>query len=283
MAQFKEDVEKRLEQVIEREQDSPCMDENPESLPEQENNSSWNDASAIPLTNQANGDCEEVELNDIDQGQLGDCYLLASMGALAKSNPKLFDGGEKSIIRKEKENYIVTLNPRLDRNSKTRTKIEIIVTPEVLVDANGQPLYQGLADNELWPIIVEKAYAQMLGGYDNIEGGNPREALASMTGKDSKIIDPKFYKDEDLIDRLFEALDNKQPVVFSSNGQGENPTEIPLPNAKDRTQTLFEGHAYTLDKIQNDSIFLYNPHGQNHLEITPSQVKNYFGHLIIQE
>lgn len=284
MTQLEEEVKERLEQVLEREQDSPCMDENPEPLPEHEANSSWDEVSQLPLTTLGEGDCEEIALNDIDQGQTGDCYLLSSMGALAKSNPKLFDGeSEDSVIKKEGENYVVTFYPRLDRNTDKRTKVEITVTPEILTDASGRPIYQGQADGELWAIIIEKAYAQMLGGYDNIEGGTPSEALATITGKEAKTIDPKFYKNEDLITRLFEALDKNQPVTFSSSGNDENPIQILLPNTANTTQTLFEGHAYTLDRVQNDSIFLYNPHGQKHLEITPSQVKTFFSHITIQE
>lgn len=153
----------------------------------------------------------------------------------------------------------------------------------MLTDRTGRPLYQGLADGELWAVVVEKAYAQLLGGYDNIEGGTPREALATLTGKEAKTIDPKFYKKKDLLARLLEALDKKQPVIFSSSGKGESPIQIPLLNTTNATQTLLEGHAYTLDRVQNDSIFLYNPHGQQHLEINPSQVKTYFSHLSIQE
>lgn len=283
MAQLEEEVTKRLQQVLEREQDSPCMDENPEPLPQHEGKSSW-EKPLLPLSKLGEGDCEAVELNDIDQGQTGDCYLLSSMGALAKSNPNLFDGkNEDSIVQKEGDNYVVTFYPRLHRASKERTKVAITVSPEVLTDRTGRPLYQGLADGELWAVVVEKAYAQLLGGYDNIEGGTPREALATLTGKEAKTIDPKFYKKKDLLARLLEALDKKQPVIFSSSGKGENPIQIPLLNTTNATQTLLEGHAYTLDRVQNDSIFLYNPHGQQHLEINPSQVKTYFSHLSIQE
>ncbi|BDS15330.1 hypothetical protein AsAng_0061140 [Aureispira anguillae] len=35
--------------------------------------------------------------------------------------------------------------------------------------------------------------------------------------------------------------------------------------------------------MKSYAIFLYNPHGQQHLEISPSQVKTYFSHLSIQE
>ena len=36
---------------------------------------------------------------------------------------------------------------------------------------------------ELWPSLCEKAYAHMYGGYDEIDGGNPIEAMVDLTGK----------------------------------------------------------------------------------------------------
>ena len=50
-----------------------------------------------------------------------------------------------------------------------------------------------------------------------------------------------------------------------------------------RTQTLFQGHAYTLDKIEGNSIFLYNPHGNNHLELNISLIREHFRHIEILE
>jgi hypothetical protein len=34
---------------------------------------------------------------------------------------------------------------------------------------------------EMWPILIEKAYAKLFGSYSNIEGGHPDEALAHLT------------------------------------------------------------------------------------------------------
>src|SRR5262245_40584401 len=34
------------------------------------------------------GDANEIDANDVGQGQLGDCYLMASMVALAHSDPQ---------------------------------------------------------------------------------------------------------------------------------------------------------------------------------------------------
>jgi hypothetical protein len=35
---------------------------------------------------------------------------------------------------------------------------------------------------EVWPTMMEKAYAKFYGNYENINGGRPKVALADMTG-----------------------------------------------------------------------------------------------------
>ena len=37
-------------------------------------------------------------------------------------------------------------------------------------------------DNELWVLLLEKAYAKLHGGYKAIAGGLPHEALMDLTG-----------------------------------------------------------------------------------------------------
>ena len=36
-------------------------------------------------------------------------------------------------------------------------------------------------DKEIWPLLIEKAYAKMYGNYKNIEGGLVDAALADLT------------------------------------------------------------------------------------------------------
>jgi len=34
---------------------------------------------------------------------------------------------------------------------------------------------------EMWPILIEKAYAKMFGSYEDIQGGHPSDAITHMT------------------------------------------------------------------------------------------------------
>ena len=59
---------------------------------------------------------------------------------------------------------------------------------EVIVDdyfpcfPNGQPIFSRSHGNELWVLLLEKAYAKLHGCYKNLIGGNPYEAMMDLTG-----------------------------------------------------------------------------------------------------
>ncbi|BDS12599.1 C2 family cysteine protease [Aureispira anguillae] len=272
MTLLKKKVEKRLQQTIERRQDSPCPNEEPEAKKEQEPFLEQKDFSALPLFHQGIDDTSAIDINDIDQGATGDCYYLSSVAALAKMHPQLFTG-EKAMIQKKGDYYEVTLHLREDRSSTQRTPTVIKVSPKVLVDKDGKPKYQGLGDQELWAIILEKAYAQALGGYDNIESGSPREALEVLTGRTSISLDPNTLSNKDLLEKIKASIDCQYPTTISSIGTGEKEVEISF---QGKTQKLFQGHAYTLEKVEDNTIFLYNPHGSNHLQLDVKLLKKHF-------
>lgn len=59
----------------------------------------------------------------------------------------------------------------------------VIVDDHIPVDQEGRPAFVASKDvGELWPVIIEKAYAKMNESYQNIEAGKVQYALADLTG-----------------------------------------------------------------------------------------------------
>jgi hypothetical protein len=121
----------------------------------------------------------DVDPNDINQGTVGDCWLLGAISSLAE-----FDGAIKRMFRKTKlldqrplkgpNMYTVTL---WDLPTWTQVDIEIDERLPVMADGSGKLLSaKPSADGELWVSYLEKAIAAHCGGWDKITGGKYNNA-----------------------------------------------------------------------------------------------------------
>lgn len=113
---------------------------------------------------------------DLDQGGLGDCWLISAFAALAEfpdAVMRLFD--QKTLS--EEGLYTVNLYSFAEKRM-------VKVTVDDRLPCNGRRCaYAGIThDGELWPCILEKAVAKLCGGYSNLSGGWSPFAFAMMTG-----------------------------------------------------------------------------------------------------
>lgn len=84
---------------------------------------------------------------------------------------------------------------------------------------NKEPIFNRSSTDELWVILLEKAWAKAFGGYLNIEAGLTREALRDLTGASCKTFmmrDPQ-YTDQFLWDQLKEADKNTWVMTAGSD------------------------------------------------------------------
>ncbi len=123
---------------------------------------------------------------DVRQGDLGNCYFAASMASLAQTNPEAI----RNAIRERPDGrYDVTLYDRGGPDGAPRERT-ITVDGKLPVDADGKPSYMQPVNGQAWPAIIEKAYAQLQGGYGNIgAGGNSEDAMFALTGRTATATD----------------------------------------------------------------------------------------------
>lgn len=123
-----------------------------------------------------------VSPNDIEQGGVGDCWLLATVAALAEFPAmvrKLFNGRTTLSL---KGRYSVTLWSWKLRSWRT---FDIDDRLAVKGDHATDPAFAKItADGELWVALLEKAAAVLCGGFDFIDGNQPTFALGMLTGSD---------------------------------------------------------------------------------------------------
>jgi len=84
-----------------------------------------------------------------------------------------------------------------------------------------EPCFSKANGNELWVIILEKAWAKLHGSYERIEAGHAHEVMRDLTGAPSWDLD---VDDEGLFEKLNE-YDDKNFMMAASAGSTEASTE----------------------------------------------------------
>lgn len=210
------------------------------------------------------GDGTAVHPSDVDQGSLGDCYLIAALGALAVQEPSIL---EDAIVDNGDGTYTVTFHepnphPAWQLWASDWREVQITVTDEFPV-RDGAPIFarpgDGSGDHrELWAMLLEKAYAQWKGGYDEIgDGGNPATVLTALTGEGSE-----SSAEELTFDDFADSFEDGVAIVLSTPKGGTTPLFV--------SDVLVGQHAYFVTGVDRESqtITIHNPWGWDDGEIT---------------
>lgn len=213
-------------------------------------------------------DANEIDINDAVQGSLGDCYLISSIAAVARQRPDLI----RSLIdykqgEPEATVTLYMLNPDTNKYESKEIKVSLDFPVK-----DGMPGYAKQGDGELWVMLIEKAYAQEMGGYANIEAQSPSQALAVLTGVEPT---PTATDANNLVDQLKTANDPNRAVVAGTKKEGdikaladpackvEQFNGSPLVRLSGSKEKIYPEHAYTVlsyDEV-NKTVKLRNPHG----------------------
>ncbi|CAD2214018.1 calpain-like cysteine peptidase [Angomonas deanei] len=123
-----------------------------------------------------------IHPDDIEQGQLGDCWLMCSIAVVAESKTMIEDifrhPVSKSKMKKEQAagGYRVWLN----KGGKWMN----VMVDNYFPTFNCAILFGRSTEGpfELWVSLLEKAYAKVHGSYASIIGGSALDALKDLTG-----------------------------------------------------------------------------------------------------
>ncbi len=205
--------------------------------------------------------------DDVQQGQLGDCYFPAAMAALAKSNPD-------AITRMIKDNgdgsYTVTFKEpewdSMDEPSGNYKDVAVKVDGDLYVRSSGDPLYgaggadKGQKSMELWFPLIEKAYAQYKGSYDVVgSGGRASDVFAAVLGATPNATWTTGMSPAIIWDSIKAAVDAKLPTAAGTYDDSEE--------ARYTNTGVYADHAYSIlgyeEKNGVKSVILRNPWGES--------------------
>ena len=182
------------------------------------------------------------QYNDIRQGNLGDCYYLASLASFADVDPNAI---RQAITDLGDGTYAVRFY---------RGGTEVYLRVDGDLPGASSPIYAKLSpDGETWVALMEKAYAFFRYGqnsYSSLSGGWMSTVVEELTGEGSSTSWTGGSVDS-LVDTISSGLEAGHSVTMGSYSYPQSP--------------VVGGHAYTVMSIEGSGasayVTVYNPLG----------------------
>jgi hypothetical protein len=158
---------------------------------------------------------------DVNQDGIGDCYLVATMSAIANADPQWIR--DRISYDPTTGVFDVTLWDGSEWRHIPVTQSDIAAD---IAAGGASGVDNNVPGAPLWPALLESAYAKMKApgqGVDGIERGLTPPALEALTGNDGDWIFPAtewFTPSQHIDRRIADALDSHQPVMLSTSVLG---------------------------------------------------------------
>lgn len=263
-------------------------------------------------------DEEDIDVNDIKQNNIGDCYFLASLAAFVNARPQAL----KDMITDHKNGeYTVILHKFVKakdgRIAAQDVSVKVSNVLPILKNERSKGLYGAdiFEDDqiELWVAIVEKAFLTLesKGSRYNtkkMKYGAPESALESLTGTDANthLLSSGLFSsseivksDDTLLAHLYSCFQQKRPMVASISPHGglyydelnqkiyDKNEKKGLSQRQRESLVLVEiasGHSYAIISVDHESrtVDLYEPAKHQHLYSFPiSFLRTHFAEIAI--
>jgi Flp pilus assembly pilin Flp len=217
------------------------------------------------------GDGRAVHESDVSQGSLADCYLAATLGGLALRDPEVL---EKAVRDNGDGTYTVTFYEDGFWPWSGKEKVEITVTGE-FPRKDGTWVYMKPGDDsrEMWPMLIEKAYAEWQGDgdYGDIEQGNATVPMEALTGRDAESttdfgsVYDRWERGEAITLLTPDMSDDSKKKAMFADGK-----------------LLFNHYYYVVGvNREKGTVTVRNPHGwhKSEIEIPIADVEKHFEHM----
>lgn len=205
-----------------------------------------------------------LEFDDVEQGAIGDCYLVAALSSALHGDS---DGSIRDGLIRARTDADGHVTGYVVRFYDAWGVPQDVPVDADLVRKNGRPTYARSIDTdrsgEEWGIsLVEKAYAQWHGGYGEVgDGGWAGDVLQAITGSTATYRPVARLSDRTVIASIEEAIADNRPVVAGTFGEEDG---VDYSGTK-----IYAWHAYSVLGVkratadgEEDRITLRNPWGE---------------------
>ncbi len=175
---------------------------------------------------------------DINQGELGDCWLLAALANLTLNKRLLYR--VVPLDQSFTEEYAGIFHFQFWQYGEW---IDVVID-DYLPTRYGQLMFmQSKCKDEFWTALLEKAYAKLHGTYEALKGGTTCEAMVDFTGGCSEMYQLKEPDcPKDIFPIMLKAFDR-------CSMKGCSMTPDPNVTEAKTDVGLIRGHAYSITKV----------------------------------
>ena len=249
-----------------------------------QNNIIWKRAKEIFNNQEFTLFSSDLSLNSIIQGSIGNCYFLSIISGLTKF---------PSLIYQLFNSLSISCNGCYEIKLKINNKIEIISLDDFFpynIKTN-MPLFCKPYRNEIWVMLLEKAWAKIKGNYLNIDNGSPYDVLDSFllsSSIEKDVLYKSYFINEDNKYQIWENLvnknENKKNIIMICLSKDKINNKKKLNNFY---YSIVEKHFYNIEEINKNTekekiLKLRNPWGFNLKNENYNKKKNEF-HFIIDD
>jgi hypothetical protein len=228
------------------------------------------DRMRAPLFVKGGSDADEVSMNDIYQQNIGDCYFLGSLAAVARHDPQRI---KDMVVDHGDGTYTVTFKERVPYTEPPQfIDKPITVTGDFPGGLNGNGHAAGAdvtkqATVEIWPLVFEKAFGQYVNEKDPYGaldlGGSSQFALEAITGRAVKADGEWDLSKMGVSGQIYLGPPAKDFDELLSDFQAGKAITVCTSKLE---QELVPSHCYAVDKVYRDAngkqwVVLYNPWG----------------------